>query len=101
VSYHLLIGFGACGKIIRKIENTRRLKFGYDCLPVSGRRSRKPVNRKSKLKDGGDATPSGVEVSISRRDLSVAESAFANENQKARWPEIAAPLRRLSHWRKL
>jgi hypothetical protein len=43
---------GASGKIIWTIENTRRLKFGDDCLPLSWRRSKKPVNRKSKLKEG-------------------------------------------------
>jgi hypothetical protein len=35
-------------KIIWTIENTRRLKFGGDCLPLSRHRLRKPVNRKSK-----------------------------------------------------
>jgi len=34
------------------------------------------------LKDGGDATPVGVEMSISRSDLAAAESASANEGQK-------------------
>jgi hypothetical protein len=64
---------GASGKIIWTIENTRRLKFGYESLPLSGRRSRKPVNRKSKLENGGDATPVEVEVSIFRNDSAMAK----------------------------
>jgi len=67
-------------------KNMRRLKFGGDCLPLSGCRVRKFVNRKSNAERWGNATPGGVDVSISRNDLAVAVSASANEGQKLRHP---------------
>src|SRR5262245_24538166 len=64
-----VFGYSPFGKVIWEIGNGRRLKFGCDCLPLSGLPLRKPSEQKKQAEIRGDATPVGVEVSISRSDL--------------------------------